>query len=178
MRGRGTAAALASAEASGRRSHPNPIRRPWQRCCRATRAAIAEQIAARLKLSNAERKRLVARAADPLGEQPSALAYRAGSREPSDDQLLLAGERDLAEVETDGVLGAAAPAAERRRAWSRAGCAKGPDVARALRAGRGSLDRRGFPAMGRVNALADEIVAQALLATSSEQASACGSGRA
>ena len=48
------------------------------------------------------------------------------------------------------------------------GLAKGPDVARALRAVEDRWIAEGFPGEDRVNALADEVVAQALLAASSE----------
>jgi len=126
--------------------------------------ATADQIGARLKLSNAERKRLVAATGEPL-EAPKPLAYRLG-RETALDRLLLS-DRNLAEIEEIRAweaprlpLGGGALVAR--------GLAKGPDVARALRAVEDRWIAEGFPGEDRVNALADEVVAQALLATSSE----------
>jgi poly(A) polymerase len=141
---------------------PHPIRRLAALLPQNT--AIADQLGVRLKLSNVERKRL-ASAVSPPGGAPKPLAYRLGV-ESAVDQLLLS-ERpieDVVEIRdwrpprlplTGGVL------VER-------GLAKGPDVARALRAVEDRWLSEGFPGEERVLALADEIVAQALRATSKE----------
>ncbi|TGX52382.1 CCA tRNA nucleotidyltransferase [Sphingomonas gei] len=124
--------------------------------------ATADQLGARLKLSNAERKRLVT-AVTPLDQAPQPLAYRLGV-EGAVDQLLLS-ERPVEEAIairdwqlprlplTGGAL------VER-------GLAKGPDVARALRAVEDRWIAEGFPDEARVAALADEAVAQLLRAAS------------
>ena len=59
--------------------------------------ALAETIAARLKLSNKARKRLACAASDELEALPQALAYHVGT-ECAVDQLLLAGNADAAKV--------------------------------------------------------------------------------
>jgi poly(A) polymerase len=125
---------------------------------------IADQLGARLKLSNAERKRLVT-AVSLADDAPKPRAYRLGV-ESAVDQLLLSGRpiEEVAEIRdwqpprlplTGGAL------VER-------GLAKGPDVARALRAVEDRWISEGFPGEERVTALADEIVAQALRAASKE----------
>lgn len=57
--------------------------------------ALAETIAARLKLSNKARKRLACAASDDLEALPQALAYHVGT-ECAVDRLLLAGDSDAA----------------------------------------------------------------------------------
>lgn len=141
---------------------PDPIRRLAAVLPRDN--ATADQIGARLKLSNAERKRLVAAMGEAI-EAPRPLAYRLG-RDTALDQLLLS-ERDLGEIEqirsweaprlpmTGGALVAR-------------GLAKGPDVARALRAIEDRWIAEGFPGEERVAALADQVVAQVLAAANNE----------
>jgi len=141
---------------------PDPIRRLAAVLPRD--GASADQIGARLKLSNAERKRLVAATGEPL-DAPKPLAYRLG-REIALDRLLLS-DRDLAEIEE--IRSWEAPRLPLSGgALVARGLAKGPDVARALRAVEDRWIAEGFPGQERVNALADEIVAQVRLATSSE----------
>lgn len=53
--------------------------------------AVAEEVAARLRLSNKARKRLAGAVEPPLGAEPKRLAYRAGV-EGAVDRLLLAGK--------------------------------------------------------------------------------------
>jgi poly(A) polymerase len=126
--------------------------------------AAADQIGARLKLSNAERKRLVAATGEPL-EAPKPLAYRLG-RETALDRLLLS-NRDIAQIEE--IKSWEAPRLPLSGgALVARGLAKGPDVARALRAVEDRWIAEGFPGEERAAALADEVVAQALLASSSE----------
>jgi poly(A) polymerase len=59
--------------------------------------ALAEAIAARLKLSNKARKRLACAASDELEASPKALAYHVGT-ECAVDRLLLAGDPNAASV--------------------------------------------------------------------------------
>lgn len=124
---------------------------------------LAEQIAARLKLSNAQRKRLAAAALPPEGA-PHPLAYRAGP-ESALDRVLLSG-RPLADALairdwqpprfplTGGAI------------VSR-GVKAGPEVARLMKQVEEAWIAEGFPGEARVAALADEAVAQALRSTSS-----------
>ncbi|TGX46578.1 CCA tRNA nucleotidyltransferase [Sphingomonas naasensis] len=139
---------------------PHPIRRLSALLPRD--AGLADQLGARLKLSNAERKRLVTAAAAPEGAAMP-LAYRLGV-DSAVDQLLLS-ERPIAEViEIAGWQPPRLPLSG--GALVARGLAKGPDVARALRAVEDRWIAEGFPDAARVNALADEIVAQALRAAS------------
>jgi poly(A) polymerase len=141
---------------------PDPIRRLAAVLPRD--GAAADQIGARLKLSNAERKRLVAATGEPL-EAPKPLAYRLG-RETALDRLLLS-NRDIAQIEE--IKSWEAPRLPLSGgALVARGLAKGPDVARALRAVEDRWIAEGFPGEERAAALADEVVAQALLASSSE----------
>jgi poly(A) polymerase len=141
---------------------PDPIRRLAAVLPRD--GATADQIGARLKLSNAERKRLVAATGEPL-EAPKPLAYRLG-RETALDRLLLS-DRDIAQIEE--IKSWEAPRLPLSGgALVARGLAKGPDVARALRAVEDRWIAEGFPGEKRAAALADEVVAQALLASSSE----------
>lgn len=149
-------AALVAAEAAAGIA-PDPIRR----LSSLLDAATAEGVTARLKLSNVQRKR-VAVALGDVSDEPLALGYRLGV-EGGLDRLLLAGD----------------PAAAARLAgWTRPtlplsggalverGLARGPDVARALRQVEDRWIAEGFPDAARTAAIADEVVAQALRATS------------
>jgi len=140
--------------------------------------SLGDLIGARLKLSNAQRKRLVLALTDGGTEDARALAYRVG-RESAEDRLLLAASDDteaehgwalLTEWEiprlplTGGALVAR-------------GLAKGPDVARALRAIEDQWIGEGFPDAARVDAIADAVVAQALNASISANAASPATGR-
>jgi poly(A) polymerase len=126
-------------------------------------AQLADQVGARLKLSNVQRKRLAA-AVLPPEEAPRPLAYRLGS-ETALDQLLLS-DRPLDEVLairdwqpprfplTGGAIVAR-------------GVKAGPEVARTMKAVEREWIAEGFPGEDRVAELADAAVAQALRATSS-----------
>jgi len=124
---------------------------------------LADQLGARLKLSNAERKRLITAAGSPESA-PKPLAYRLGI-ESAVDQLLLSDRpiEDIAEISTWSPprLPLTGGALVER------GLAKGPDVARALRAVEDRWISEGFPDAARVDALADQVVAQALRDASS-----------
>lgn len=147
-------AALAVREAAAGVA-PDPIRR----LAALLPAEAADSAGARLKLSNADRRRLVL-AHGPL-EAPRTLAYRIGV-ESAVDRLLLAG-RDVADIAgwtpprlpiTGGALVAR-------------GLDKGPQVAAALRRVEDRWLAEGFPDGSRVAELADEAVAQALRSHSS-----------
>lgn len=129
--------------------------------------ALAELIAARLKLSNAQRKRLAAAVTAPEGD-PRSLVYRAGT-ESALDQLLNS-DRPLADALqirdwqpprfplTGGAIVAR-------------GVKAGPEVARLMKQIEQRWIAEDFPSEDRVSALADEAVAQALRSVSSTQAS-------
>ena len=127
----------------------------------------AEGVGARLKLSNADRKRLIAATAGTGTEGPRGLAYRVGP-EGAVDRLLLAGE-PLGDLPgwTPPRLPVSGGALVAR------GLAKGPDVARALRALEARWIADGFPA-----ALPDAALDQAVAGATSANASSGDSGRA
>ncbi len=116
----------------------------------------AEPVGARLKLSNADRKRLIAATHGPGDEGPQALAYRVGL--PSAiDRLLLAGE-DAASVRdwTPPALPIGGGALVQR------GLRKGPEVARVLRVIETRWIAENFPDAARVDQIADAAVAAAV----------------
>jgi poly(A) polymerase len=119
--------------------------------------AIADQIGARLKLSNLQRRRLVAAAQPPEGE-PRPLAYRAGV-ESAVDRLLLS-DRPLAELEIRDWTPPRFPLTG--GAIVARGIKAGPEVARLLHAIEDQWIAEDFPNAARVDAIADERVAQAL----------------
>jgi poly(A) polymerase len=113
--------------------------------------AAADAVGARLRLSNADRKRLAAAGAGLGDEGPRALAYRVGIASAL-DRLLLAGEDAGALADwTPPALPISGGALVAR------GLGRGPEVARALR----DLERwwiaAGFPP-----AIPDAVVDQAL----------------
>ncbi|WP_375288106.1 CCA tRNA nucleotidyltransferase [Sphingomonas sp.] len=123
-------------------------------------AEVAEGIGGRLKLSNADRKRLVAATAGPGSEGPRALAYRCGPA-IARDRLLLAGE------DPAPIIGWAPPRLPiSGGALVERGLVNGPGVAAALRALETRWIAEGFPDAARVAVLADEVVDQALRSTS------------
>jgi poly(A) polymerase len=127
----------------------------------------AEAVGARLKLSNANRKRLVAVSEGLGAEGPRALAYRVGS-EVALDRLLLAGEdpapiRDWQPPRLP-ISGGALVAR---------GLVQGPAVAAALKAVERQWIAEGFPAQPRVDEIADSVVAGAIR----DQASSASSAR-
>ncbi|MET4896537.1 CCA tRNA nucleotidyltransferase [Sphingomonadaceae bacterium jetA1] len=143
-------ARLAEAEAAAGIA-PDPIRR----LAALLPPDAAEPVGARLKLSNADRKRLIAATAGAGEEGPQALAYRVGLV-VAIDRLLLAG----ASVEsirdwTPPALPLTGGALVAR------GVRKGPDVARLLRAIETQWIAENFPGPARVAQLADAAVAQA-----------------
>ena len=128
---------------------------------------IADQIGARLKLSNAQRKRL-AIAVDPArSDSARAMAYRLGP-ESAIDRLLL-------RAEGDDPIAALAPLVD----WTpprlpigggvlvARGLKKGPDVARTLRVIEDQWIAEGFPGDARLASITDAAIDQALRSTSS-----------
>lgn len=113
--------------------------------------AVAEQVAPRLRLSIAQRKRLAAAAArDGHCDNPRALAYRIGIAEAL-DRLLLAGAPIKALQDWD------IPALPLKGGQIVArGISAGPEVARLLRAVEARWISEGFPDEARVLQMLDE----------------------
>ena len=144
--------ALVAAERSAGVS-PDPLRR-LAALLPAEPDTVAS-VAARLKLSNKARKRLVSAADRALGPGPRPLAYRLGS-EGAIDRLLLAGQPDQAQ--------------ELRR-WKpprlpigggdliARGVPQGPDVARTLRRIEDAWEAAGFPKGTEFDRLVEELLA-------------------
>jgi poly(A) polymerase len=135
---------------------PDPIRR----LAALVPAAVADQVGARLKLSNHDRKRLTRATLGAGDEGPRALAYREGN-EVAIDRLLLAGD-DVTPITawTPPVLPIGGGALVDK------GLRKGPEVARALRRIETRWIAEDFPDAARVDQIAREEVAAALSASS------------
>jgi poly(A) polymerase len=119
--------------------------------------AIADKVGARLKLSKAQRKRLII-AAEPAAEDARALAYRIGMV-GARDRLLLAGEAGgLAAI--DGWTPPRLPIGG--GVLVTMGLSAGPQVAAALVAIERRWIAEGFPDEARTAELAREEVARAL----------------
>jgi poly(A) polymerase len=158
-------AALAAREAAAGIA-PDPIRR----LAALLPATAAEPVGARLKLSNHDRKRLVAASQGPGSEGARALAYRVGIASAV-DRLMLAGAdvADLAGWQPPALpIGGGALVGR--------GLRKGPDVAAVLRRIETAWIAEGFPGPARVDQLADDAVAQALAAATIASASPASSG--
>ncbi|OAN60207.1 CCA tRNA nucleotidyltransferase [Sphingomonas sp. TDK1] len=122
--------------------------------------AVGDLIGARLKLSNAQRKRLVSALTDGGTDDARALAYRIG-REGAEDRLLLAADDVALERSWQRLAGWEIPRLPLTGgALVERGLAKGPDVARALRAVEDQWIAEGFPEPARVETIADTVVAQ------------------
>jgi poly(A) polymerase len=117
--------------------------------------ALAEQVAARLRLSVAQRKRLATAAArDDAPLDARALAYRLGMTE-AQDRLLLAGES------VAGLEGWVIPRFPLKGgAIVARGVMAGPEVARTLRAVESRWMAEGFPDEVRVAELLDAELAK------------------
>jgi poly(A) polymerase len=146
-------AALAKREAESGIA-PNAIRR-----LASLLTGDADSVGARLKLSNAQRQRLV-RAATPVGnENPKALAFRIGTEQAVD--ALLLSDRDIGDVRhLQGWEPPALPIGG--GAIVSRGVKAGPDVARLLGQVRDQWVAEGFPDAERVGQIADAAVARAL----------------
>jgi poly(A) polymerase len=137
---------------------PDPIRR----LAALLTTAQADGVAARLKLSNAQRKRIAVALADTNAGDAYELGYRLGI-EGAVDRLLLNGNPAAAA----SLIGWQRPAMPLSGgALVARGLARGPDVAKALHAVEDQWIAEGFPAADRVEAIADAVVAQRLRAIS------------
>lgn len=144
-------AALADRESAARIA-PDAIRR----LAALLPPAAAEEVGARLKLSNADRKRLVAARGGPGDEGPRALAYRVGPAVAL-DRLMLAG------VDPGAMIDWAPPRLPLSGgALVARGLSKGPEVATALRTVETAWIGEGFPDARRVDQIADAVVAAML----------------
>jgi poly(A) polymerase len=134
---------------------PDPIRR--LAALLPPDADLAGQVAARFRLSGAQKKRLMSAAArNPprAGEDPRALAYRLGL-EQALDRLLLTG------ADTSSLKDWTIPTFPLKGGEIVArGIKAGPEVARILRAVEDRWVAEGFPAPERVSALLDEALAR------------------
>ncbi len=125
--------------------------------------ATVDSVGARLKLSNAQRKRLVTAVSPAPAGTPEAIAYRLGA-ESAIDVLLLGGRTEAAETVRDWPVPRLPLTGG---ALVERGLSKGPEVARALRMVEDRWIAEGFPDAARVGIIADEIVAQALRSANS-----------
>jgi len=140
--------ALAALTAQERRqgTSPDPIRR--LATLLPSDVSLAEQVAARFRLSGAQKKRLVTaarREADP--GDPRALAYRLG-REEALDRLLMAGA-DISPLDGWDIPQFPLKGGE----IVARGVKAGPDVARILQAVEARWVAEGFPGKERIEAL-------------------------
>ncbi len=131
---------------------PDPIRR----LAAVIPSADAEAVGNRLKLSNADRKRLMAATAGPGEEGARALAYRSGPVSATDRLLLSGEELDLIRDWSPPALPINGGALVAR------GLRKGPDVATMLRRIETQWIAEGFPDAARLSTIADALVAEAL----------------
>lgn len=126
--------------------------------------AVNDAVGARLKLSNAERHALASAIQPDLAENARALAYRIGVGRAI-DRLLLAG--DIGGV--GAIAGWRPPDLPvKGGALIARGLRKGPEVARTLRRIEDRWIAEGFPDSVRVDAIADDLVAQLLRSASNE----------
>jgi poly(A) polymerase len=147
----GLAALVAAETAQGHR--PDALRR--LAALLPAQPALAEQVAARFRLSAAQKKRLAtaaARAGAP--DEARALAYRLG-REPALDRLLIAG------ADTSALAGWEVPRLPLKGGQIVArGVGAGPEVARVLRRVEEAWVAEGFPEGERIDALLDRVLAE------------------
>jgi len=131
---------------------PNPIRRLT--ALLPPLPAVAETVAARLRLSRAQRERVTRVAARQAGDalQPRALAYREGL-DSAIDRLLLAG------ADVSPLIGWQVPELPLKGGEIvKRGIAAGPEVARTLRQVESRWIDEGFPGRDRVNRILDEVL--------------------
>lgn len=143
---------------------PNPIRR--LAALLPDDPAIGDGVGARLKLSNAQRKRITA-ALTPVIEPPRALVYRLG-HDGAADRLALHLPVEPALAALDQISGWSPPvlAVTGGQLVAR-GLSKGPDVARTLRRIEDHWIAEDFPGADRLAAITDAAVDQALRSTNS-----------
>ena len=144
---------------------------PIRRLAALLPAGAAVTVGARLKLSNAQRKRLVAASAGSAGEDARVLAYRSG-RESAIDQLLL-DNRDASAILdwTPPRLPLSGGALVAR------GIDKGPAVNAALKQVEDRWIAEGFPAVPRIDQIADAVAAEVLADISIASAASASSAR-
>jgi poly(A) polymerase len=131
---------------------PDPVRRLAALIPRDP--AVANDIAARLRLSNKARKRLVSAATAGLEAAPRALAYRLGS-EAAVDRLLLAGQAEQAAA----IAGWSPPRLPLGGGSLIArGVTKGPEVARLLRRIEDRWVAEDFPGGDQLDAIVADVV--------------------
>ena len=131
---------------------PNPIRRLT--ALLPPLPAVAETVAARLRLSRAQRERVTRAAARQAGDalQPRALAYREGL-DSAIDRLLLAG------ADVSPLIDWQVPELPLKGGEIvKRGIAAGPEVARTLRQVESRWIDEGFPGRDRVNRILDEVL--------------------
>lgn len=127
--------------------------------------ALGDSIGARLKLSNAQRKRLIS-ALDPALAPPRALAYQLGTEGAADRLALHAGA--TAAEQWQAIADWPVPRLPLSGGELVAkGLSKGPDVARTLRAIEARWIAEDFPGPERFALIRDTAVAQALAALNS-----------
>ena len=131
---------------------PDPIRR--LAALLPPEPALAEQVAARLRLSIAQKKRLILAARRGEASEPRALAYRIGHGAAIDRLLLMGGETALLHGWETPVFPLKGGAIVAR------GVAAGPEVARILRAIENDWVAEGFPGEGRVAELLELALRQ------------------
>ncbi|MDB5707666.1 MAG: polynucleotide adenylyltransferase [Sphingomonas bacterium] len=142
---------------------PDPIRR--LAALLPADQAVADDVGARLKLSKADRKRLI-NAAVPAGDEPApVIAYRLGTI-LAIDRLLLSDRPESDAASLIGWQPSSLPLGG--GALVERGVRKGPEVARMLRMVEEQWIAEGFPDAARVAVIADETVAQLLRASSME----------
>ncbi|WP_010185229.1 CCA tRNA nucleotidyltransferase [Sphingomonas sp. PAMC 26605] len=161
--GVGRLARVAAVEAQAELA-PDPLRRLAAVLPRDP--ALGESVGARLKLSNAQRKRIVAALTDPTGS-PHPLAYRLGRDGALDRWLLTVEDASHAVDGARDILAWPIPSFPLTGgALVQRGVGKGPDVARLLRQIEDRWVAENFPDAARAAAIADEAVAQWRLSTS------------
>lgn len=122
--------------------------------------ATGESVGNRLKLSNAQRKRLVSALIDARGS-PHPLAYRLGREGALDRWLLTIAEPFDAVLGARDILQWPIPIFPLTGgALVRRGVERGPDVARLLKQIEDRWIEEGFPDAARAGTIADEAVAQ------------------
>ncbi len=147
------AVARLAAQEAAQGVEPDPLRR--LAALLPPEPRIADQVAARLRLSAAQRKRLaIAAARDAEPGDPRALAFHLG-REGAIDRLLLTGA-DLAPLQDWAI-----PQFPLKGGTIVArGIAAGPQVARLLKEVETRWVAEGFPNESRVNELLDEVLSR------------------
>lgn len=139
---------------------PDPIRR--LAALLPQDATVAEDVGARLRLSNNDRRRLIAGTSSAGDESPQVLLYRLGETLAT-DRLLLS-NRPVEQVRS--LSGLTAPAFPIKGGDLVArGLGKGPDVARMLRTIEDLWIAEGFPDTERTGQIADSAVAQWLMSS-------------